>query len=81
MYPQNANAMRSVKNSPFLGQYSANLLYSLNTTVRVPASVVCSDNTFIAISIVYSNLVLIWLEKQMACCHLYHFDFILCTVK
>lgn len=57
--------MRSVKNSPFLGQYSADLLYSLNPAVKGPIRVlVCSDNFFISISIVYSNLVLIWLEKQ-----------------
>lgn len=60
VYPQDANAIRSVKNSPFLGQYSANLLYFLNPAVRVPVRVfVCIDNSFIAISIVYSNLVLI----------------------
>lgn len=57
--------MRSVKNSPFLGQYSANFLYSLHPAVGVPIRVfVCSDNSFISLSIVYSNLVLIRFEKQ-----------------
>lgn len=41
MYLQNANAMRSVKNSPFFGQYSANPLYFLNPAVWCQSEYFC----------------------------------------